>query len=542
MGVGGRSVVVVVVAAGHATRNPSSDVRARRTSRKIQRIAYDRWVRGLAILAAVAACGTPDGLTIEVIVDDPSITSVELWLGDHCRSDCPRGVVPPDLTPMPVTQAYTVIDRVPWIVTKDKFEDGYAGFVIESPVDATLPILFIAAYADNQIKWSATFYNVDVPDHDTKHWRVHLLPTTPVETAPAPPNTERVKHWNRPDRPACLLVEHWSDRVDPIRDLLGPADDPDCDLAIDDADCAPWTANAVGFPPTLETANCVLSETQGTGTRCVIAGPECTQGLQNPGGGCFPLPEPYCTPGSFCQCAGSLDPTLDCLKRHIADGTNVGSLPYAKCVIRIKEDGSSCDGSTPIPLSMQRLLGLNDLRHCTAIRVNELTIPFGAFDQSVEIDATSLLKLGEFTAPCDTTVHFDGTSMQKLVHGLVEVELDNAHHLVVPLKIEIKADCTQSSMCGVFGPDDSSLQSCMTSSPPATCEPDPNTNCGGPPCGSAGNCCKAGEHCSNGVCLCGDSQIKCETGNVCVNISGDASLCGNLCCGKTEPCPVPMPP
>lgn len=70
--------------------------------------------------------------------------------------------------------------------------------------------------------------------------------------------------------------------------------------------------------------------------------------------------------------------------------------------------------------------------------------------------------------------------------------------------------------------------------PAAQCGPSGACS-GGPACGAS--CCKTGEHCSNGTCMCGTNPA-CVSGDMCVPpgpIGGDA--CGSVCCGITGPCP-----
>jgi len=73
-----------------------------------------------------------------------------------------------------------------------------------------------------------------------------------------------------------------------------------------------------------------------------------------------------------------------------------------------------------------------------------------------------------------------------------------------------------------------------TDAPPAACAP--SGGCpAGPVCGVI--CCKAGEHCENGVCRCG-MNAGCPNGDICAApgpIGGDA--CGSICCGTSGPCP-----
>ena len=56
-----------------------------------------------------------------------------------------------------------------------------------------------------------------------------------------------------------------------------------------------------------------------------------------------------------------------------------------------------------------------------------------------------------------------------------------------------------------------------------------------PACGVI--CCKHGERCVNGTCMCG-MNAACGTGDTCESpgpVGGDR--CGSVCCGRSGPCP-----
>lgn len=66
----------------------------------------------------------------------------------------------------------------------------------------------------------------------------------------------------------------------------------------------------------------------------------------------------------------------------------------------------------------------------------------------------------------------------------------------------------------------------------------PDGNCPeGPSCGPF--CCRSGEHCEAGQCLCGQGPA-CAGNDFCA--SGGPAMgggtCGSICCGESAPCPL----
>jgi hypothetical protein len=68
----------------------------------------------------------------------------------------------------------------------------------------------------------------------------------------------------------------------------------------------------------------------------------------------------------------------------------------------------------------------------------------------------------------------------------------------------------------------------------AGCEPS-----GGCPSGPAcdATCCKSGERCVSGVCMCA-GHAACTLGDMCTSPIVSQDGCGSVCCGATGPCPA----
>jgi hypothetical protein len=429
-----------------------------------------------------------------------------------------------------------VTDPVPFTVDSAGFQNGLAGFRIEAAQDASLAILVVAGYdAQDQVRWSATFHDVSIPSQGSAHWQVHLAPTSPIASAPPPPGSERIALWHQKigTLPACLLVEHWSDKPAPIRELLGPAGDRDCDEVPAQAECAPWIPNAVGALPTLDTANCVVPDHQTGAEVCMLGGPQCTEDPMTPREACVRLEAPYCAPSLLCQCSEAPAPA-DCVRTQIVQGNS--SLPLVKCVIPVDDAGNRCDGSS-IELDASAAVASGE-RECTAIRLNELAAPLGPFVDYLHL-GNGKLRFGNFNAPCRVDVDWEAGTAPLVNHALVELAIDNGYHLVVPARIEIRPGCIdpQPASCQllVTASQTETMWSCARAPVMATCTPDSATGCAGPMCN--GECCGAGERCTPNGCSCGDGPA-CGGGDTCQAGLVMENQCGTVCCGAKTPCPV----
>jgi hypothetical protein len=509
-----------------------------RTSRTIQRIAYDRWVRALGLLWLMAACG-PSGLTIEVIVDDPAMVKVELYAGSDCGSQCPRITVPPGLTAMTVDNGFLIDDPRPFVVDKPDFSNGVAGFRLEAEQDTALAILVVVGYdAQNQIKWSWSRHYVEIPVGDSAHWKIKLEPTSAIgaTVGPQPAGTERAAQWKNPSGgPACLLLEHWGENFVPDRDLLGPAGDSDCDGVAAVNECAPWIPNANGAAPTLAEASCLTTTVHaGSTTVCTIGGRECNEDPMQPRAECVSVDPTYCTPYSLCGCAGQLD-QLACIREQIVGGTNMSTMPSVKCAIHVDANGNQCDAAD-LEIDLGAVLS-GSSRKCTAIRVN---------DSDRELQFGQGLHLGDgklwfesFEQPCKANVIWEGGMAPIVNYSLLETELDNGFHLVMPLRVDLKPGCADAapSACTFEGNTTyETMFACVDAAPTmGACAPQPDALCSeGPMCN--GQCCGSGEACGPNGCTCGGGT-RCGAGDTCQIGSPNEDSCGAVCCGGPTLCP-----
>ena len=536
VGLGGDAVGARVGAGEeHAAKRTRIDVWAARTSRTIRRIAYHEAMRCACVVLALAlaGCEPPPGLTVEVVVDG-STQRVELFLGDDCHSDCPDRIVVPDVGPRPVTDAYLVADARPWSIDASGFVDGVAGFEIQGPTDARLGILVVVAYdAQDQIIASATLHDVEVPADRAERWRIQLAATSTIDPAVVqpPPGSIRIKAWRQPSQrlAACLLVEHWGDSS-VTRELVVPEADTDCDELVNE--CAPWSANAVGEPPTIDEASCV---THATNTNlCVLGGPECNETSPQTGETCIPLDEQYCVPDAFCSCRGATDQGA-CLREKLAEGIALATMPFLKCTIPIA-DGVPCNGQTRYEIDATPWIVSSEGTKCKGLGLNEIDLPLGEFDGSLALEANSAayLKVEHFT-PCKADLVWGGkaSTVPADIYGALAIELDNDRHLVIPMRVELGADCGTPARCSLFRANAlDSMWTCLGApAPVGACAPAVDQGCLGPFCN--GECCGAGEMCTPNGCACAAGP-RCDFGDSCEIGPPNPDQCGQLCCGSAD--------
>jgi hypothetical protein len=498
-------------------------------------------VRALGLILLVAAC-SPPGLTIEVVVDDPAMVKVELYAGAYCE-ECPFVTVPPGMSEMPVDDAFLVDDPRPFIVEQKDFSDGVAGFRIETPQDTAAGILVAVGYnAQNEIRWSWSKQYVEIPDADSKWWRIKMLPTAAIEPVitPQAAGSERAVQWPNPKGgPACLLLEHWYDNYDVSRELLGPADDPDCDGVAELLECAPWIPNAVGAAPTLDNANCVTNESvAGTGI-CMIGGPECSEDPTQPHDLCDAVEPNYCAPATLCQQCATRSDQNSCIRDALAMGTSTApvSMPFVKCVIHVDGSGNQCD-STKLAIDLGSALS-GSSRKCTGIELNDSDTSW-SFNYAWHMGEGKLY-VGSFDTPCRAGLIWEAGTAPVINIGVVDARIDNGYHLFVPIRVDISPGCSNSTPSACITVTQTSITETMFECAKqdmfiaSVCAADPMC-AAGPMCN--GQCCGPGEFCGITGCSCGGGS-RCSNGDTCENAGPVTDIvCGSICCGATTACPL----
>lgn len=509
--------------------------------------AYDHRVRGVLPVAVLLAACEPSGLTLEVTTTNPNVRSVEVLVGMDCDGDCPRGVAPPALAPRSVDYIFVVDDTAPWYAA---VEGGVAGFRLaaDSATEVDL-LLAIGLDAQDRPIEIAYAYNVDVPLSRGDHVRVQLEPAAPVAvslTDPPPPDgTESLAMWREPSRKrACVLAEHWSSHPEPTRDLIVPADDPDCDEVVDVNECAPWTHLAVNTPSTIDGANCSLFGALPSGADlCVLGGTPCNEVTPTGIPACEALDTLYCAPKALCSsCPGPWQP--GCAFTAFSNAAASSTTPFLSCSFGVTDAGQPCLDEVIVQgVDASALLASSSspTTTCTDVGVHSLQAPLGPFLSSVTTEV-GLFKVDALTAPCKLDVHFKGvvTPTESTSLALVDLALANNAHLAVPAIIHVSPGCDRMPTCAfsVGSNFADPMLACAKEQPllPAACGHTAGSNCleGGPACGAA--CCGAGEQCVGGQCTCGGNAA-CSGGDICQAAVAREDQCGTTCCGGITLCP-----
>ena len=543
---GGFGVVVVGAGAEHAITGSRirGNVRAMRTSRTILWIPYPEGVRLWAVLVvAVAACDPP-GIQLEVVVNDPSITRVELLIGRDCTDadGCPAGIVAPGVGPKSVNAVYLNEHTSSW---SELVSGGVAGFKITVDQETAIPIIVAIGFNDlDEAVAASTIHDKKLRPGDSLYWQTHLAPIAAIqdnvtrEPTPAK-DTKRLELWRQPSKQlSCLLLESWDGTATPIRKLVVPASDPDCDEVV--TECEAWTPFAPFVPATIEKSDCVVTKPTASGISiCVLGGPTCSESSQIAGERCAPLDVDYCTPLNLCSCAAPWQP--ECVRSQIYGGTLQGDMPYLDCGFSLDPaTGELCsNGTSAQPFDASVVFPPGTITKCQDINVHPFTVPFGPFSRAAPL-AQGTFAIQNFGEPCRAEVVWTGTApIDESFVMLVELELDNDKHLVVPAWITFHNDCSIRSACNFkAGMLSGYMSQCMDVSSSDSCAPAESCDAG-VPCGNS--CCKPGEYCNvDQSCSCGGGPA-CGFGDVCTSGAYSEDQCGNYCCGSTWLCPGGLP-
>ena len=482
----------------------------------------------LPIVALVACNNAEPGLLLDVFVEPG--TTVELYAAKYCDG-CPRGVKPPALTAMPISEAYLSFDGQAQPQTADA--SGLVRFRVATSYDTYLGIILVVATKPDGTQWTFVNYNVEIKEGASTRWEIRDFVQTyglidTVGTVPVD-GTRRMLIWNRPGATtqACVLFEEWYSEssngqttINVDRDLVVPEDNMDCDALMTADECDPWTFNAILGPPKIETADCLLPISSIDGI-CRIGGPQCSEtgGTVNE---CASLPEDYCLPQGLCGCAGMADLSGCLMAKFDLLQTD---MPHALCEIHVDTDGTMCGGK--IVLQPDIYLSGGSGTKCTAIRIADMATPFGPFVTEAPYP-NGKMKLDNFSTPCRADLYFEGPLPANVPrYSLFELELDNRRHLVIPTLVGVKQGCDVQSRCDFFpGLVTDTMMRCVAE-PAEGCYATQQCPDGGAYC--HGTCCPPGEECTLNGCMCGDVAT-CPTGSSCIQDIYTRDECGVRCC------------
>ena len=493
----------------------------------------------------MVACSDPPGLTLEVVPLDGTISRVEVYLADHCDT-CPGVMSPPMMRPRTANMFETNYSQV-FAATSDdstNWQNGHALFRITSPDanDSRVSYLLAIGFNHNGVPIALNRYqDVTIPASSSSYWQVPLDEPLQVLTD-APSDQERIAIWpmTRPSGPRCVLIENaGGGRVDAVV----PHDDPDCD-GITANECAPYTPSAVAVAPTIADARCVAPAppvVTSNGTMpgvCLLGGPPCTDGQAATG--CEYLDTDYCVPQALCSCTD----WETCTRVKISSADTATGVPYVACNIAMQLDGGQCGDSS---FRSADIIATDFIQggatKCKSITVSDTMLPL-AFTNKMTIGGATL-EIKDFQEPCSATLDWSGDYMRAagMLHGLLlDLELDNGKHMVVPYVIHMADSCLKPSACTRMIPNTGeSMLTCARPAPDSTtCLAQTSCPNGGIMCGA--RCCGRGENCMDGECRCGAAPHCVGDTHFCVTSSGGnpgITGCGDVCCGLpgTPMCP-----
>jgi hypothetical protein len=399
-------------------------------------------MRGALVIAlCVTGCFSDRGVAIEIdISDTPDVASVELYIGKAaCDSSEPgcSTITPPG--------AVCALRDHSWFLDAAQpstapVQGHKATLRLESDTTRTLPIVIaVGLDANGGAIATATLRDLEVPSDTGRIATTTLVPAKPVsfdKTDPRTLNEDRVTTWTNKQMPpgACVLVEHWRPGSEPVRDSVGPADDPECDDGMKPVNVAPSSVCAA-VPEGAKA--CML------GIRaCNVDG--------SIGGTCAPLNRQVCVPDQICT-VGCTD--LACI------GTKLTTLlvPRIICTIQVGPDGVPCGG----PAAQVNLDA--ELSHGCGHQPQIGTAPLGGFEDRGPLNNGITIQLGTTSSACRFPVSASGMlTADTDGHGLVRLDPKPAD-LLLPIQFKFLklTECAgQLSTCMVLQDDSNKLWTC----------------------------------------------------------------------------------
>jgi len=479
----------------------------------------------LLACAVVAACGANDpvGITVE-FVSPPGVDSIELFVAKPCTKSCDGRTGPPNVGPIEGARQWEVPHEGtgPFVISATEA----LLLVNDREEDQTIEMLAAVGYDGSGTAVAAYmhFEPILLVAGQTEHWRLTLSPATDIVPGEdAPDATFRARRWRRSDEtmPSCAVIEKGHDRY-----AFGPIGDRDCDemTTTEEAECAPWVHRAEGVMPAGAFGAAVCGKSMVLDAAfppaCLAGGRACNEVSGSSDLTCSPLTDQYCVPTQLCEC-----PTWDstCVRGKLA--VPPPSSSYIKCTV--------CVADPEFPeFTLAPILGSGSSTNvCSDVRMHEVASTLGPLDNTATF-STSVLEITG-TNGCNVTMKWTGTAPATTDVAVVSIDLLNGNHIVVPLYVEYAPLCDLTAqVCTAYPAAADPARLCSSPPAPSTCGGDAICN-GGQWCGN--QCCRYGERCEAGVCMCGLTGSACPDGEVCGGGTPSADYCGTECCGSTGP-------
>ena len=402
----------------------------------------------LACISAAACFHDEPGLLLEIkTTTAPGPHHVELYVSERsCGSEC-ASITPPSQTP----QSRPAVSGTGWIVDDDaRFfidttEPGVVRFQLQAPGDMPARVkrlLIVDADSTGVPRGAVALGPLDIPQASSEITRVTL---NPADAIGSPTDNEHLLRWPRRTasgtddaKTACAIIAHPSNDTE----FFVPELDHDCDGA--STECRDY-AYLVDVPPTIDTANCMVSS-----TTCHIGGPTCFESKADNLPTCSPLTSPaYCLPHNLC----SVQPT-PCLSW---DRTCIGSkipgalisMPRVECSIHIDPNGTVCSGGKGM-LEASAIVWDSPSQACAKVELGTMDAP-PRFGSSATLDGHTISRSSVDPTRCTAQLDVSGTFQngEELI-GMIDVVTTAGGHRVVPMLLAASAvDCSTGTVAGI---------------------------------------------------------------------------------------------
>ncbi|MDX2090185.1 MAG: hypothetical protein SFX73_20165 [Kofleriaceae bacterium] len=414
-----------------------------------------RW--GLLLVAAsLGACTKQDRATFDVALT-PGTVRLEVFVAS--QDACISCGLQPQFVDTLLEGMRFERDPDP-LLTIEANGDDHAAFAIapSGDSDKVRSIVVIGYDADQAIRGAALIRDLHT-NQQPKLYHVTLTAVTAEPLGPTAPMTssQRAQVWgSEAAHGSCVGLERWHEATLQDRVFIVPADDPDCDGVLEDAECNPYAylSSTAADPRVL---NCVSnSETVGGVTPCQLGVAICEDGVTS--GRCEPkgicIPESMCSDTSICPAGQERQCLLEKLRRRPPSSEIVCRIPFA-----LEQNSNTLTTCTGEPVSMfiqgMSALFTNQAVTCDDVGVIAESTADLQFVAETEVAGATLKVARQGSNKCDVFVTWEGTAQAFSAPVVVGVKLSTtgAHDLVLPLKIvptECNTDPTAACSLDLF--------------------------------------------------------------------------------------------
>lgn len=335
-------------------------------------VVYDRGMRGLVWIVALAACAKQGGVQISVSENGTATKTVRIFVGAGAPTKSATIVAAGGSA-----HVGTYWARDPAVGTDTATMTGnHVDWVFEPSGGPTvLPIVIAVGFAaSGAIVGTGKLEGVQVPDSGFLTYDIPLGPPGTATTWDADHATPTVDA-------TCVAIGAAK-----AEDMIVSPDDEDCDNFLDGKpeECEPLVYKAATARTALpDELDCFGLSAQTA--QCMAGGPTCLDGHGPvvPTGVACPLSS-YCAPGNVCECT-----TFDCLPSSTGPGMTP-QIPRYECTIALEPDGQGaklCEDTLVLPAGTGT--------DCTNVRLRNAqqnflsTLSVDSDTRSVRIDAHS---------------------------------------------------------------------------------------------------------------------------------------------------------